>query len=70
MLGPGDAFTNTSCLSREVLQENKPQLQEIDSADPINYTFELYEEVPDAVPLDISGSDEKLVVHHLGGVGG
>ena len=40
-------------------------LQEIDDVDPLNSTFELYEEVPDATPLDIYGLDAKLVERHI-----
>ena len=70
MLGPGDACTNTGCPVREVIQEKHPPLQEIDDPDPINSTFEVYEEVSDAVLLEISGSDVEVVARHLGGAGG
>ena len=36
----------------------------------IKSNFEFYEEVPDEIPLDISGSDVKVVVRRLGGAGG
>ena len=35
--------------------------------DPINSDFELYEEVPYTVSLDILGSDFDIVERHLGG---
>ena len=38
--------------------------------DPINYTFEFYEEVWDETPLEISGSDVEVVEENLGGSGG
>ena len=37
--------------------------------DPINSDFELYEEVPDAAPLNISGSDVEVVARHIVGAG-
>ena len=36
--------------------------------DTVNYSFELYEEVPDASPLNVSGSDVEIVARRLGGV--
>ena len=44
-------------------------LQEIDSTDPINSTFEFYEEVPDVDSLYISGSDVNMVERYFGGDG-
>ena len=38
-----------------------PTLQDIHAADPNNSTFEMYQEIPDAVPFDISGADVEVV---------
>ena len=48
--------TKTGRLVWYVLQEKQPPLKEIDPVDPINSTFEFYEEVMDAEPLTIYGS--------------
>ena len=37
---------------------------------PINSTFGFYEEVPDAAPLGISGSDIEAMERRIGGAGG
>ena len=42
----------------------------MDDAGPIKSTLELYEEVLNAVPLGIYGTDIKVVVCSLGGAGG
>ena len=69
VLRPGDTCTKAGQLFREVLQKRTPPLQEIDAANPIKSTFEFYEEVPDAVPIDISGSYVDVVARHIGGAG-
>ena len=66
MIGPGGTCTKTGCPVREVLKDNNPSLQEKDSTDTINSTFEFYEEVLDAVHLDIYGSYVEVVARHLG----
>ena len=48
-------------------ENTPPPLQGIDAVDPIKSTFELYEEVPYAVTLGISGSGVKVVAWHLRG---
>ena len=61
VLRPGGACTKIGRPIREVIQEKKPHHQKIDEAVPIKSTFELYEEVPYAVTLGISGSCVEVV---------
>ena len=58
--------TVDTCIKREypvrkVLQGNHPPIQEIDTTEPIKSTFDLYENVLDAVTHYISGSDIEVL---------
>ena len=70
VLGPGGACTKIGRPIREVIQEKNPHHQKIDDAVPIKSTFELYEEVPDAVFLEMYGSYVEVVARHIRGAGG
>ena len=69
VLGTDNSCTKIGRPFQEILQWKHTLLQKIDSADPVNSKFELYKEVPEVVPLDITISYVEVMAWRIGGVG-
>ena len=65
MLIPDDACTKTGCPVQGFLQGKQYLLQKVDTMDPFNLTFELYEEIPNAGFLEIFDTYVEVVERHL-----
>ena len=64
-----DSCNKIGSLVQDILQEKYTLIQEIYSADPVTSKFELYKEVPELVPLDITISYVEVMAWRIGGVG-
>ena len=69
MLITDDACTKTGCTFQGFLQEKHSLLHKLDTTDPFNLNFELYEEIPDAVFLEIFDAYVEVVERHLRSAG-
>ena len=67
---PDDQYTKTGQPVEDVLRDKHPDMRVPPAENPACATFEVYEEVPETVPLDFTEDDVIWVASKLSGVAG